>query len=1159
MFHPNDHILDHADDFLHELLSEGDAAHVEQHCRQCRICEVALEEAQKRYRAVQAVPACEASEELISNTLAYVEKRQHQGRRLRHSLLFGVPSAVAAAVLLLAGFQFYYTNLEASPYDLRVLGQKELIAGARGSLRVQVLDLKAGTALAGVPVEIELRDSGPKKEVVRLAGFTTNNAGTGQPRFELPDWGSRDLELRVIARPHGNTELLTQTVHLKRSWKVMLSTDKPVYQPGQSIQVRALALRQQTLKPVAAESAVFSIADPKGNVIFKRQDATSKFGISSCACPLATELNEGAYTITCKVGDTESRRTVEVKKYVLPKFKIDVETDQPYYRLGQTVAGKVRVAYFFGKPVADGQVEIAVQATDVRLQTVRTLNLRTDGDGNAKFSFAVPDLTGREQLSGDAQISLKVTATDSAGQSQMRTVSRTVSRHRLRVEGTPESGQLVKGVPNKVFLFLSYPDGRPMKKARVSISEMRVYDGESIWSRNAAGRESRTWPSGDKPPAGEFPTDDLGVAVVEFTPHESALEWTTRVRDDEGANEEHKVILRGGGYQHDFILRTDKAVYDGGQTIRIQTLGGGSGTVYLDVVKDGQTVLTETLEMKDGRGEYHLDVPPDLFGTVELYAHRLSNDSGLPVRKSRVLFIRPAGEVAIQTTLDKPEYRPGAGAKLQFTLTDRQGKPAPGALSLAAVDEAVFSVLDAAPGMEQTFYLLEQELLKPIYAIYPWSPDLGPRVPADERDRFEQAIFARTGRATEIRDDPFFGPRTGIVVPESRKAARPRFDRMPGATIAAASPAKTGASGSPYSLSVASFAEKAARIAAERAAGLEWVYAGWATLIWIAVLVTVVAVLAGVLWTFAVHLQQSDGPSLMSVMSIGLVIVVLLVLVSITSLGTNASKTFNTVAMQVGTTGGAAPMAATPPTVFRALQPPPSEVQSRETADSRAEEPVRVRELFPETLLWKPELITDDQGRASLDLELADSITSWRLSASAVTADGRLGAAQTPIKVFQPFFVDLNLPVTLTRGDEVSIPVVVYNYLSKPQTVELKFETAPWFELHGQSMRQIDLAANEVRSFSYRLRVNKVGNHQLQVTARGHGVADALKRDIEVVPDGKKIEHVITDRLSADVTQTLTIPQHAVEDSAKLLVKIYPGTFSQVLEGTEGMLRMPFG
>ena len=53
-----------------------------------------------------------------------------------------------------------------------------------------------------------------------------------------------------------------------------------------------------------------------------------------------------------------------------------------------------------------------------------------------------------------------------------------------------------------------------------------------------------------------------------------------------------------------------------------------------------------------------------------------------------------------------------------------------------------------------------------------------------------------------------------------------------------------------------------------------------------------------------------------------------------------------------------------------------------------------------------------------------------------------------------------------------------------------------------------NLAANEVRSLSYRLQVKKVGNHQLQVTARGQGVADALKRDIEVLPDLQRLSAV---------------------------------------------------
>ena len=74
-------------------------------------------------------------------------------------------------------------------------------------------------------------------------------------------------------------------------------------------------------------------------------------------------------------------------------------------------------------------------------------------------------------------------------------------------------------------------------------------------------------------------------------------------------------------------------------------------------------------------------------------------------------------------TPDRAEYRPGERAALTFALTDELGKPAPGAISLAAVDEAVFGVLDRRPGLERTFFTLEQELLKPVYEIKDWSPE----------------------------------------------------------------------------------------------------------------------------------------------------------------------------------------------------------------------------------------------------------------------------------------------------------------------------------------------------------------------------------------------------------------------------------------------------
>jgi uncharacterized protein YfaS (alpha-2-macroglobulin family) len=73
----------------------------------------------------------------------------------------------------------------------------------------------------------------------------------------------------------------------------------------------------------------------------------------------------------------------------------------------------------------------------------------------------------------------------------------------------------------------------------------------------------------------------------------------------------------------------------------------------------------------------------------------------------------------------------------------------------------------------------------------------------------------------------------------------------------------------------------------------------------------------------------------------------------------------------------------------------------------------RLRDYFPETLLWQPALITDENGRPTLPHDFADSITTWRLTASAWSRLGLLGGTSKPLSVFQDFFVDLDLPIAL--------------------------------------------------------------------------------------------------------------------------------------------------
>jgi uncharacterized protein YfaS (alpha-2-macroglobulin family) len=218
----------------------------------------------------------------------------------------------------------------------------------------------------------------------------------------------------------------------------------------------------------------------------------------------------------------------------------------------------------------------------------------------------------------------------------------------------------------------------------------------------------------------------------------------------------------------------------------------------------------------------------------------------------------------------------------------------------------------------------------------------------------------------------------------------------------------------------------------------------------------------------------------------------------------------------------------------------------------------RVRRDFPETLVWHPELITDDHGKASLEIPLADSITTWRASIDGVSTAGKLGSLETPITVFQDFFVDLDLPESMSLGDQVSVPVTCYNYLKEAQDVRFTLAAGDWFKCPREQL-SVHLGPGEVKSVHFPIEVLRVGNHSLQVTAQGANIADAVEREIRVVPTGERIDHLKNDILKSELSDTFTIPAQTIPDSENHWLKVYPSRFSEVVEGLDSIFQAPYG
>ena len=249
-------------------------------------------------------------------------------------------------------------------------------------------------------------------------------------------------------------------------------------------------------------------------------------------------------------------------------------------------------------------------------------------------------------------------------------------------------------------------------------------------------------------------------------------------------------------------------------------------------------------------------------------------------------------------------------------------------------------------------------------------------------------------------------------------------------------------------------------------------------------------------------------------------------------------------------------MVATAKVARRAKEPGPA-------ASPGTTPEAHVRSWFPEALYVAPEIITDSRGHASITIPIADNITTWRMAMMASTRQGALGSGTSSLKVFQDFFTELDLPVTLTQGDQVSVPVAVYNYSGKRGQVHLKLAPEDWFALAGDTAEKSLIVENDrVGGSQFAIEAKRIGKFKFTLKAEMEGSAkraDIVIREIEVVPNGREQTMVFNGRVEGSVEHAVVFPPIAIPDAGKIFVRLYPGPLSQVVEGMDAILRMPYG
>uniref|UniRef100_A0A673XZA9 Alpha-2-macroglobulin-like n=1 Tax=Salmo trutta TaxID=8032 RepID=A0A673XZA9_SALTR len=201
-----------------------------------------------------------------------------------------------------------------------------------------------------------------------------------------------------------------------------VQTDKPIYNPGQTVQFRVITL-DTNFSPV--NQLVSLENDIHQNRIGQWVNTSSSGNILQLSHPLNSEAPIGSYAIVVWIGDNKIYHHFKVKKYVLPKFEIKMNlTDEIIYTIavlqctvvmcnstnvtvkqialsyvigkltfvdtptiyehGSIIEGKINVVHFNNTPISDMLVYLLEKKgwSSHRLQ-----NLTTDSRGIASFSL----------------------------------------------------------------------------------------------------------------------------------------------------------------------------------------------------------------------------------------------------------------------------------------------------------------------------------------------------------------------------------------------------------------------------------------------------------------------------------------------------------------------------------------------------------------------------------------------------------------------------------------------------------------------------------------------------------------------------------------------------------------------------------------------------
>ncbi|XP_073425425.1 CD109 antigen [Dendrobates tinctorius] len=234
----------------------------------------------------------------------------------------------------------------------------------------------------------------------------------------------------------------------------------------------------------------------------------------------------------------------------------------------------------------------------------------------------------------------------------------------------------------------------------------------------------------------------------------------------------------------------------------------------------------------------------------------------------------------------------------------------------------------------------------------------------------------------------------------------------------------------------------------------------------------------------------------------------------------------------------------------------------------------RIRSYFPETWMWE-NINTRQNSFLQIDTVVPDTITTWITKAFVISEHLGFGILESPVELesFQPFFISLNLPSYVTRGEQFVLEVVVFNYLEEDTEVSVTLDQSDAFEIHLSfisatgSQRTVMVPSQEGKIVSFTIKPIQLGNIPVTVKATSSLASDAVTRQLTVKAEG--IKHSYSQTLLLELINNkpqiiskslnFTFPSDVVSGSEKAHITVTGDILGPSAANLQSLVQLPHG